>query len=202
MFSFRIINDNKCVKSTSKLCSTVNNNFVIIIDSGLRKICNFSNINSLKSMWHCLIQTTIPKIILAEPDSLSKDDRKILNSIKIDLIDLVKSISNKMKEITLPEFANTFSKFIHLKIIIKETLNDSMINYCIPYTRFSKVVKYEKDIETFFSEIFHATHPNVTKVYSSLIFRNEEIPCFLENLDTEDKQIFDNIIFSDKTYSK
>ena len=179
MSSIRITNDYKCVVSTSKFSSTTNNNFIIVIDRGFRQICNLADKNSLISVWNCLIKTSVPKLILGTPESLSEKDRKVLKQIPMNLVEFINSVSEEMKKVVLPESANQFSQFIHLKVVIKETLDDSMCNYLVPFSRFAKIVKYEKHMEQLFSEIFEATHPSVTKVYTSVIFQRDEIPSYI-----------------------
>jgi hypothetical protein len=102
----------------------------------------------------------------------------------------------------MPQFKDKFSKFIHLKLVIKETLNDSLCKYCIPYSRLAKLAKYHKEIESFFDEIVEATFPEIiTKSFTSLIIQNEEVPYFLETIDNkEDQKILDTII-PNKIYS-
>ena len=179
MSSIRITNDYKCVESTSKFSSTPDNNFIIVIDREFRQMCNLADKNTWISVWNCLIQTSVPKLILGIPETMSEKDRKVMQQIPMNLIEFVNSVSSEMKKMVLPRSANQFSQFIHLKIVIKETLDDSMCNYLVPYSRFAKIVKYEKCMEQLFSEIFEATHPSVTKAYTSVIFQRDQIPSYV-----------------------
>ena len=179
MTSFRITNDYKCVESTCKFRQTVDHNVIIVVDQGFRQMCNLSNTNSWISVWNCLIQTSVPKIILSRPDDLSEEDRKILRQIPMKLVEFINSVSAEMKKVVLPESGNVLGKYIHLKIVIKETLDDSVCNYLVPYSRFAKIVKYEKYVEQFFSEMFEATHPSINKAFTSVIFQRDQIPSYI-----------------------
>ena len=177
MTSFRITNDYKCVESTSRHSSTVNQNIIIVIDHGFRQICNLSDKNSWISIINCLIHTSVPKIILSKSEL--EEDRKVMRQIPMNLIEFINSVSAEMKKVILPESKNVLGKYIHLKVVIKETLDDSMCNYVVPYSRFAKIVKYEKSMEQLFSEIFEATHPSVSKTYTSVIFQRDQIPSYV-----------------------
>lgn len=179
MSSFRITNDYKCVDSTCSFSSKVDKNVIIVIDQGFRQMCNLSSKNSWISVWNCLTQTTVPKLVLSRPETLSFEDRKVLSQIPMNLAEFINSVSAEMKKVVLPESENVFGKYIHLKIVVKETLDDSMLNYLVPFSRFAKIVKYEKFMEQLFNEIFEATHPSVRKAYTSMIFQRDQIPSYI-----------------------
>ena len=198
----RVLNNNKSVQCTSRLLKSVDNYFVIIVEKEIKDLCNLAYSNSWNNVFNALFNTTVPKIILADPESLSKDDKKLLKQLSTNLITKVKYISSLMKDLIMPEFKDKFSKFIHLKIVVKETLNDNLCKYCIPYSRLAKLAKYHDEVQSFFNEILEATFPSIiSKSFSSLIIQNEEVPYFLETIDNKEEQKILDTIIPNKIYS-
>jgi hypothetical protein len=191
-----ILNNNKSVQCTSKLFKSTDNYFIIVVTKDIRELCNNAYTSSWNNVFNMLLNTNVPKIILADPETLCKDDKKLLNQLPKNLIIKVKYISMQLKDLVMPQFKDQTSKFIHLKIVIKETLNDSLCKYCIPYSRLAKLAKCHEELQSFFNEIVEATFPGIiTKSFTSLIIQSEEVPYFLETIDNkEDQKILDTII--------
>jgi hypothetical protein len=198
----RVLNNNKSVQCTSKLFKSTDNYFVILVEKEIKDLCNIAYSNSWNNVFNALLNTTVPKIILADHDTLSKDDKKLLKQLPINLIEKVKYISSILKELVMPVFKDKFSKFIHLKIVIKESLNDNPCKICIPYSRLAKLTKYHAEIESFFNEILEATFPTIiSKSFTSLIIQNEDVPYFLETIDNKEEQKILDTIIPNKIYS-
>ncbi len=178
MTNFRINNDYMCVDSTASFSGARNHNLIIVIDKGFRNMCNLSYKNGWISVLNCLMHSSVSKICLARPDTLSEDDRALLRRIPTNLIELINSIATEMKKVVLPEPECGF-RSINIRLVLKEILDDSMCNYLVPYSRFAKIVKYEKDVEQLFSEIFEAIHPSINKAYTSVIFQRDQIPDYI-----------------------
>ena len=193
----------KSITTNSKLFKSTNNNIILVIENNINKILNNAFNYSWHTVYNMVLHTTFAKIILANKETLSREDKKLFEKLPKDLIEMVISFSNIMKSIEIPNFTNIISKFIHFKIIIKETLRDSSCKICFSCFKLGKIHKYKDEIEKFFNEIMEATFQNeITKVFSSIISQEEEIPFFIDSIeDEEERKILDNKLFPNKLYS-